>query len=93
MKCEQYVYKANYLYIYYIIIFLTIHNIYAYTYVQYNIRVDGGVSHRLRTFLGLLRIKEKFCSSFLLVYFYSLCGQQQNTEFTAVEGVWRISSR
>lgn len=33
MKCEQYVYKANYLYIYYIIIFLTAHNIYAYLYM------------------------------------------------------------
>jgi len=54
MKCEQYVYKENYLYIYYII-FLT------KRVPMYNIRVDGGVSHRSRTFLGLFRKMKKIC--------------------------------
>lgn len=65
MKCEQYACKANYTYnvLYYS------HN----TYVRvYTARVNGGVSHRSRTFLGLFfHIKEKmlfivFISIFLL---------------------------
>lgn len=89
MKCEQYVYKANYLYTYYIIIFLTTH-IHITHVPMNNIRVNGGVSHRSRTFLGMFCEMKIICLPFLLVYFYSLFGQQQKTECTA-EGVWRVS--
>lgn len=63
------------------------------TYVlvpMYDIRVDGGVSYRSRTFLGLFRKMKKMSLQRLLVYFYSLFDRQQNTEYT-VKGVRRIS--
>lgn len=70
--------------IYYII--LTTH-IYAYIPT----RVNGGVSHRSRRFLGLFfHIKEKMkFIVFISIFLFAIC-QQQNTS-CITKSVWRVN--